>query len=480
MKNTRRNFLKVLGLSGSGLAGLGMTFGTNSRTQFQKTRAQRFNMHGYAAPRLDTVRIGLIGIGSRGSGNVVRYASIDGVEIKALCDIVPQRANASIEFLKKNYPRHNPVAYTGGSEDWKRLCDRNDIDMVCIGTPWDLHAQIATYAMEHDKHVYADLPIGVTVEECWQVVETSENTRKHCYMDCGSCHGGTAAVLLNMVRQGFFGEIIHAEGHYIHDRVSDNKSRWVRDKNNNNWFGYRPWRLQENVNRNGNLYPAHGLGPLSQMMDLNYGDQMDYMVSISSNDYTMAEKMKEMAEIDDYYKPYVGLKFRGNMNTTVIRTHNGRTIMLQHDVSSPRPGHRFDLISGNKGIYRARPDRIATSEEWLSKEEYDALMEKYTPEITKRFNERVEQANSRRKASRSYERVAPSDWRLIDCLRNGLPLEMDVYDAALWSAVTPLSEWSVAREGTSVKVPDFTSGAWKTNKRGMDVSLKEGGATNLV
>jgi hypothetical protein len=482
MKNTRRNFLKILGLTGSAFASLGMTFGTNksnSRTQFLKNSAQRFNMHGYAAPKLDKVRIGLIGIGSRGSGNVVRFASIEGVEIKALCDIVPQRVNSSIEFLKKNFRQHNPVAYTGGSDDWKRLCDRTDLDLICIGTPWDLHARMAVYAMERDKHIYTDLPIGVTVEECWQVVETSENTRKHVFMECSSCHGGTPAVILNMVRQGYFGELIHGEGHYIHDRISENKSRWYRDKNNDNWFGYRPWRLQENVNRNGNLYPGHGLAPLSQMMDLNYGDQMDYMVSISSNDFSMAEKMKEMAEIDDYYKPYVGLKFRGNMNTSIIRTHRGRTIMLQHDISSPRPGHRFDLISGSKGIYRARPDRIAISEHgWLPQEEYNALIEKYTPEITRRFNERTKKAGSR--GTRGYERVTPSDWRLIDCLRNGLPLEMDVYDAALWSAITPLSEWSVAREGTSVKIPDFTSGAWKTNKRGMDISLQEGGATQLV
>ncbi|HZH71785.1 MAG TPA: acetylgalactosaminidase, partial [Mariniphaga sp.] len=319
-----------------------------------------------------------------------------------------------------------------------------------------------------------------TVEECWQVVEASETNRKHCYMGCGSAHDGMAAVVLNMARQGFFGDIIHGEGHYIHDRVSDNKVRWLRDENDNNWFGYRPWRLQENVNRNGNLYPAHGLGPVSQIMDLNYGDKMDFMVSISSNDFSMANKMIEMSAIDEYYIPYTGLKFRGNMNTTIIRTHNGRTIMLQHDISSPRPGHRFDLISGSKGIYRAEPDRIATSEHgYLPQEEFKALREKYTPEISKVFNERRQQAGKGH-GSRGYERVTASDWRLIDCLRNGLPMEMDVYDAALWSVITPLSEWSVAHQGESVKVPDFTNGAWRTNHRGMDINIKEGGTTRLI
>jgi hypothetical protein len=155
---------------------------------------------------------------------------------------------------------------------------------------------------------------------------------------------------------------------------------------NNYWFGYRPWRLQENVNRNGNLYPAHGLGPVSQMMDLNYGDQMDYMVSISSDDFTMEDKMREIAEMDEYYKPYIGLKFRGNMNTTIIRTKKGRTLMLQHDISSPGIGQRFDVIRGNKGMYKGSPDRISTIENGLIQgEEFDALTEQYTPENHESF-----------------------------------------------------------------------------------------------
>lgn len=292
--------------------------------------------------------------------------------------------------------------------------------------------------------------------------------------------GGMAAIVLNMARQGYFGDLIHGEGHYIHDRASDNKAFWERDPNNNNWFGYRPWRLRENINRNGNLYPAHGLGPVSQIMDLNYGDKMDYMVSISSDDFTMNNKMKELAVVDNYFEPYVDVKFRGNINTSIIRTHKGRTIMLQHDISSPRPQHRFDLISGNKAIYRAQPDRFATSDQgWLSENEFHTLVEKYTPVISKRFEEKSQQAG-RTHGSRGYECVAASDWRLIDCLRNGLPMEVDVYDGALWSVITPLSEWSVAHEGQSVKVPDFTNGSWRTNIRGMDIDLKEGGDTELL
>ncbi len=478
MQVNRKNFLKIAGLAAAGVVvkssrSAGSKLHTGSYTQ-------HFNMHGYGAPPLEKVRVGFVGVGSRGSGTVIRLASIKGVEVKALCDLQADRVNKTIKFLKDEFKGHDPAGYSEDPDGWKRVCERDDIDLIYIAAPWRLHAPVAVYAMEHGKHVYTELPVGVTVEECWQVVEASEKNRRHCFMGCGSCHDGMAAVVLNMARQGFFGELIHGEGHYIHDRVSDNELRWVREKDNNNWFGYRPWRLQENVNRNGNLYPAHGLGPVSQIMDINYGDKMDYMVSISSGDFTMKHKMKEMAEIDEYYRPYVGLDFRGNMNTTIIRTHKGRTMMLQHDISSPRPGHRFDLISGNKGIYRAEPDRIATSDAgWLEEEEFNALKGKYTPPITKKFMEKRKQAGASH-GSRGYERVTASDWRLIDCLRNGLPLEMDVYDGALWSVITPLSELSVARQGMTVEIPDFTNGAWRTNKRGMDIDIIRGGTTELI
>lgn len=473
MKNSRRNFLKI-----AGIAGAGMVAATGERSEavtLTRNHQQRFNMHGYAAPKLDKVRIGFIGVGSRGSGTVQRMAAIQGVEIKALCDLIPDNAASTLESVKTY--GHKPDLYSGSEDEWKKVCDRNDIDLIYIATPWDLHAPIAIRSMKNDKHVYTELPVATTVDECWEVVETSEQTKKHCFMGCGSCHDGMSATVLNMVRDGFFGELVHGEGHYIHDRVSGPPDRFSRDKHG--WFAYRPWRLKENIDRNGNLYPQHGLGPVAQMMDLNYGDQMDYMVSISSDDFTMAPKMKEVAGKDSYFEPYVGLKFRGNMNTTIIRTKKGRTIMLQHDISSPRPGERFKLISGTKGIYQAGPPAIATSEEWMEQDEFKALVEKYTPEITRNFQAKVEQTGGRR-GNRSYEMVTASDWRLIDCLRNGLPLEMDVYDAALWSVVTPLSEHSVARQGATVKVPDFTNGAWKTNARGMDISLLKGGNTKLV
>lgn len=473
MKNNRRDFLKL-----AGMAGAGMMVGTvqaKDRALLFKPHYQRFNMHGYAAPKLETVRVGFIGVGSRGSGTVRRMARVEGVEIKAICDIVPERVSAAIDSIKDF--SHQPDSYAEGEEAWKKLCDRDDLDLVIISTPWSLHTPQAVYAMEQGKHAATEVPAATTIEDCWKLVETSERTRKHCMMLANSAYGDFQILTLNMARQGFFGEIIHGEGAYIHDRVGDSDKRWIRDENNNNWFSYRPWRLEENSKRNGNLYPTHGLGTICQVMDLNYGDQMDYLVSTSSNDFTMGEKMKELAAQDEFYKPYAEMKFRGNMNVSTIRTHKGRTIMLQHDISSPRPNVRFNLISGTKAVAQQYPlpPKIATSHEgWVSDEEFQQLAKTYQPEIGKRMGNMAKDIGGHGGVDTLLI------WRLIDCLRNGIPLDMDVYDAALWSCISPLSEWSVANRSNSIDVPDFTSGAWKTNKRGMDIALERGGTTNLI
>ncbi len=472
MKLNRKNFLKIAGFGAAGMVVKKSQDDTTS--PFQVKHTQTFNMHGYAAPKLNKVRIGFIGIGSRGTGVVNRFARVEGVEIKALCDVVPERVEKAINNVKQY--SHKPEAYTGDDNAWKKLCERDDIDLVVATTPWALHAPNALYAMEHGKHAAIEIPGVKTIEECWQIVETSERTRKHCTLLANSAYGDFNLLTLNMAREGFFGEVIHGEGAYIHDRVSGT-DRWERDESNNNWFSYRPWRLKENINRNGNLYAAHGLGTICQVMDLNYGDRMDYMVSMSGNDFTMAGKMKELAEMDDYYKAFVGLNFRGNMNTSIIRTKKGKTIMLQHDISSPRPNVRFNMISGTKAIIQLTPApaKIATSHEgWLSQNEFESLEQKYTPEISKKVGSLAKDLGGHGGTD------AMVAWRIVDCLRNGIPLDIDVYDAALWSSVVPLSEWSVAHRSNSVEVPDFTSGAWKTNERGMDINLRRGGTTKFI
>ncbi|MEX0686361.1 MAG: Gfo/Idh/MocA family oxidoreductase [Balneolales bacterium] len=466
-KYDRREFLKISGLAGMGTGLISGCASDADYNPFPVKHNQKFNMHGYAAPALETVRLGIIGLGSRGTGTMKRFTRIEGVEIKALCDLIPEKVDSAVEWIKGS-SSDNPASYSGNENEWKKLCERDDLDLIIINTPWHLHTPQAVYAMENGKHAGVEVPAAVTIEECWQLVETSERTRQHCMMLANPCYGDFQLTVLNMARQGFFGDIIHGEGAYIHDLLKThlfNKNQYEA-----------MWRLKQNIDRNGNLYPTHGLGTICQVMDINYGDNMDYLVSMSSKDFTMGETARELAETDPFFEPYIDANFRGNMNTSIIRTHNGRTIMLQHDVTSPRPGVRFDLISGTKGIAVARPERFATSHDgWLADDEYQNITEAHKPEILKRMGEMSKEVGGHGGID------ALMTWRLIDCLRSGLALDMDVYDAALWSSISPLSEWSVANHSNSVEVPDFTSGAWKTNERGMDIEFQNGaGTTNII
>jgi hypothetical protein len=469
MKNNRRDFLKFTGLAGAGiLTGLVRPAVSEARVlgeqQAAKPRNQKFNMSGYGAPKLETVRMGFIGLGERGPGHVLRSSKIEGVDIRALCDLRPEKVDAVQKKLAGS--GHQPVSYSGKEEEWKKLCDRKDIDLVYIATPWHLHGPMALYAMEQGKHVAVEVPGVITLEQCWQLVETSERTRKHCMYLENCCYDFFELLTLNMARQGFFGEIIHGEGAYIHNLMESNFSK----------EGYQDmWRLRQNASRNGNLYPGHGLGPVAQVMNINRGDKMDYLVSMSSNDFMMGAKAKELAAKDDFFKPFANKNFRGNMNTTTIRTAQGRTIMLQHDVTSPRVYSRIHLISGTKATAQKwpLPGRISTShEKWLSETEMKALEEKYQPPIVKKVGELAKQMGGHGGMDFLM------NWRLVDCLRNGLPLDIDVYDAAAWSAIGPLSEKSVASRSNSVDIPDFTAGSWKKNQP-LDILLAQGGNTQV-
>jgi hypothetical protein len=234
------------------------------------------------------------------------------------------------------------------------------------------------------------------------------------------------------------------------------------------------WQLKQIGKRKGNLYPTHGLGPVCQVMNINRGDKMDYMVSLSGNDFLLGEKAKKLASADDFYKPYVGKSYNGNMNTSIIRTEKGRTIMLQYDITSPRPYTRIQMISGTKAASQKYPlpGRISKGHEWATDEEYKVLEEKYTPAIVSKIGEMAKQVGGHG----GMDFIM--DWRLIDCLRNGLPLDQDVYDAALWSSVGLLSERSVANRSAAVDIPDFTCGSYKRNSP-IDISMSKGGNTRI-
>lgn len=472
MKNSRRNFFKMSGLAGLGIATGGITTvfaDDNLRdevAQYKGTdRIQLFNMSGYAAPKLEKVRIGFIGLGMRGPNHLKNTSKLEGVEIKALCDVRREKALAAKKLVEDL--GHNPEIYADSEDAWKKMCDRKDIDLVYIATPWDQHTPMAVYAMNHGKHVCIEVPAATSLKECWQLVETSERTRKHCMMMENCCYDFFELLTLNMTRQGLFGEVVHTEGAYIHNLLEGN---FKKESEGGYW---NMWRLKENASRNGNLYPTHGLGPICQVMDINRGDKMDYLVSTSTNDFQMNEKAKELAAKDSFYKQYVDRPYRGNMNTTTIRTHKGKTIMVQHDVTSPNVYSRIHKIVGTKGsaLKYPEPGKISVSHTgWLSDQDLKAMGEKYQPAIVKKVGELAKQVGGHGGMDFLM------DWRTIDCLRNSLPFDQDVYDAALWSVVAPLSEMSVANRSKSIDVPDFTGGSWKKNKP-VDISLETGGTT---
>jgi predicted dehydrogenase len=464
----RRTFLKQLGL-GTGV----LAWGINGCKEVGKVdeqaagsseqRVQTFNMCGYAAPGIDTVRIGLIGLGNRGSGAFRRLSRIQNTEIVAVSDKLADRVQKAQDFLV-GVGLAKPQGYHDGTEDWMKMCEREDIDLVYICTPWALHTPMAVYAMKQGKHVAVEVPAAINMDEAWQLVETSERTRKHCMMLENCCYDFFELLTLNLARQGYFGELVHAEGAYIHTLLESmfRKTTYVD-----------MWRLKEN-RRNGNLYPTHGLGPVCQAMNINRGDAMDYLTAVSTDDFQMRDKARELQESDSFYNEHAGVSYRGNMNTSVIRTKKGKTIMVQHDVTSTRPYSRIHLLSGTKGIARKYPEpgRISIGHDWLSEEEVKKLEQEYTPEIVTFIGEAA------KKVGGHGGMDFIMDWRLIDCLRNGLPLDQDVYDAALWSSVTPLSEWSVANRSNSIDVPDFTCGAWKDNQP-HDLTLAGGATTEI-
>lgn len=476
MKTNRRKFFQIAGAASAGVLSGGLTSCNNKavgssetalasiKEAADKQHSQHFNMSGYAAPKLETVRIGFIGLGERGPGAVERMSNIEGVKITALCDIDPERVKHSQKILEK-HDMPKAKEYSGSENAWKELCESQNVDLVYICTPWSLHTPMAVYAMENEKHAATEVPAALTVKEAWQLVETSERTRKHCMMLENTCYDFFELLTLNMARQGFFGEIVHTEGAYIHDLLSNNF-----DKE----YYSNMWRLRENQNRNGSLYPTHGLGPVCQIMNINRGDKMDYLTSMSSNDFQMAKMAAKLAAEDDFFDEFVTNEYRGNMNSTLIRTNKGRTIMIQHDVTSPRPYSRIHLVSGTEGIARKYPlpAKIAKGHTWFDDDEMKVLEEKYTPAIVELVGEMA------KKVGGHGGMDFMMDWRLIDCLRNGIPLDQDVYDAALWSVVVPLSEWSVANRSNSIDVPDFTNGSWKTNEP-VDIALERGGTTGV-
>jgi len=395
------------------------------------------------APPIDVVRIGFVGVGLQGSSHCRNLLRIEGVRLAAICDIVEDKVTRVQDWVEAaGQPR--PRGYFRGEFDFERMCQEEELDLVFTATPWRWHVPICVAAMTSDKHAATEVPAAVTIDECWQLVETAERTKKHCVMMENVNYGRMEMMVFNMARQGLFGELLHGECGYLHDL------RAVKFERANEGL----WRRAHSITRNGNLYPTHGLGPVANCMNINRGDQFDYLVSMSSNSrglqlYAADHFPAEAVERQEKYA-------LGDVNTSLIHTVNGRTIFLSHDTNLPRPYSRINLVQGTKGIFQGYPNRVylegrSAQHQWDSADRY---LEEFDHPLWAAIGGR-----SRGAGHGGMDFL--EDYRLIKCLREGLPTDMNVYDAAALSAVSELSERSVSEGSKPMQFPDFTRGQWR-------------------
>ena len=460
MKNLdRRSFIKKTSLSSVALSlGSMLPVYSNNKSLFEYDGQY---MGGFSAPKLNKVRIAIIGVGARGSGHAVQLASIEGTEIVAISDLYEDLAKKSADRCKEKGEgsRHKKIAlYHGAEDNWKRMLEEVKPDAVFIATNWKNHAPMAIEAMKKGAHTFVEVPIAVTLDEMWDIVITSEETQKHCMMMENVNYGREELLYLNMCRQGVIGDLLHAEAAYIHE---------LRGQMNQQERGTGSWRTLHYANRNGNLYPTHGLGPVAQYMNLARGeDNFKSLVSFSTP--AMGRKLYAEKNYDADHK-WNKLDYKGgDMNTSIIKTALGRTIMVQWDETSPRPYSRHNLIQGTKGTLAGFPTRIALEggvegatenhHSWAQGEQLEKIYEKYEHPLYTRLGEMAKKMGGH--GGMDFMML----YRIIECLRNGEPLDQNVYEGCHWSAVGPLSENSIAQGGAPQPFPDFTRGKWKSTE----------------
>ncbi len=427
------------------------------QTQVPIRPAGQTDVIGLTVPKMKVVRIGIVGLGMRGPGAVYRLSNIEGTEIVALCDVEPNRVEAAQEILKKNN-RKPAASYSGSAEAYKKMCERNDIDLVYICTDWVHHTPIALYAMEHGKNTAIEVPAATSMKEIWALINTSERTRKHCMMLENCVYDFFEISSLSMAQKGLFGDILHVEGSYLHN-LDD---VWPQYWNN--------WRLDFNEKHRGDLYPTHGIGPDCQVLNIHRGDRMDYLVAMDTKSVNGPKHVKRLTGKDSE-------RFAsGDETSTLIHTALDRTMLIEHDVMTPRPYSRMYQIVGSEGYASKYPvEQLCFRKETLEQFEgrqlegvsthsalpaslQQELLRKYTPQFVKDIEEKAKAVGGH--GGMDYI----MDYRLIYCLRNGLPLDMDVYDLAEWCCISELSRLSIENGSMPVDIPDFTRGAWNKVK----------------
>ncbi len=426
-------------------------------TAIPKRPAGQKDVLGLRLAPMPVVRVGFIGLGMRGPSAVERFTHLDGVDIKAICDLHPERVEKSQAILKKaGLPE--ATTYTGSEEAWKELCDRPDIDLVYIATDWARHAPMMIYAMQKGKHVACEVPAVTSLQEAWDVVNTAERTQRHCMMLENCVYDFFELTTLNMAQQGLFGEVLSAKGAYIHNL----EPFWKYYEGN--------WRLKFNQEHRGDVYATHGLGPACWVLNIHRGDRMEYLTSMDVPATSLPRFMKQKMGVEN---PVVK---NGEMTQTLIKTALGKTIYIEHNVTSYRPYDRMYQVIGTDGFankypiegYALRPTEQnlkavpnhedLKSHDFVSEATKTELMNKYQHPIQKEIAEKA------KKVGGHGGMDFIMDYRLIYCLRNGLPLDMDVYDLAEWSTMGELTRLSLEHQSAPVAMPDFTRGAWKRIK----------------
>ncbi len=398
------------------------------------------------AKPLENVRLGFIGVGGRGSGHVRDVLRIPKVQLKAVCDINPTRVEAIQNWTQKA-GQARPEGYSRGPVDYKRLCANPDLDAIYVATPWELHVPMCVEAMKNGKHAIVEVPAATTIEECWELVETSEATGKYCVMIENCNYDRVELMALNMARKGVFGELVHAECGYLHDLRSIKFS----DR------GEGLWRLNHAIRRNADLYPTHGLGPVAQTLGVNRGNLFDHMVSMASKSEGLREYARGKFGPDS---PQSKLDVKlGDVVSSLIRTRAGQTILVVHDTNLPRPYSRKILLQGSKGVLEKYPKPQIYIEGRDKNDEWVELFSNYAAEFEHPLWKELQE---RAKGAGHGGMDFVMNYRLMQCLLKGEPPDMDVYDAAALSAVTELSERSISNRSKSVDFPDFTRGKWRS------------------
>ena len=435
-KLERRDFLKMSTLTAGGLI---------------------FSKYGFAQNSLNDekpLRIGFVGVGDRGSYHLDAALGIEGVVVPAICDIKDVNLYRAKRWIEEA-GQPSPNLYGKTDTDFVRMCEQEELDVVICATSWDWHAPVCIAAMKNGKHAVSEVPIILTLDEAWELVETSQKTGKWATLalEQALIESDYAMAVLNMIRQGVFGNIIHCVGGYVHDL------RMVKFNPEE-----EPWRLQHSVDRNGNLYPDHPMNRLMAMMDINRGDRLDYLVSMSSN----ATMLNEYAH--DYYgdaHPYAKQPMKqGDVNVTLLRTVKGKMITLNFDTNTPHPRGIY-RVQGTKGVFlsaRGVGSHIyihGISPEEHQWEDAEKWFEEYQHPLIKNYNPPPRKEALRGHGGQGMQ--TPLTWHLlIQALRNNREPFFDVYDSVTSSAVSPLTEMSVKENGKPIQFPDFTKGKWET------------------